>query len=147
MGIAQTIGQRIRNYRLQNKLSQEELAERAGCHHTYIGQIERGEKNASIESIDKIASALGISLSKLFEFLGSETPKEDDYAYQAYELITLNPQKNKRSFMRFFIRSKNIKIFENISRLYCLKYERLFFWKNQFCYNIILMYKRILPIS
>lgn len=41
MGIAQTIGQRIRNYRLQNKLSQEELAERAGCHHTYIGQIER----------------------------------------------------------------------------------------------------------
>lgn len=38
MGIAQTIGQRIRNYRLQNKLSQEELAERAGCHHTYIGQ-------------------------------------------------------------------------------------------------------------
>lgn len=80
MGIAQTIGQRIRNYRLQNKLSQEELAERAGCHHTYIGQIERGEKNASIESIDKIASALGILLSKLFEFLGSETPKEDDYS-------------------------------------------------------------------
>lgn len=147
MGIAQTIGQRIRNYRLQNKLSQEELAERAGCHHTYIGQIERGEKNASIESIDKIASALGISLSKLFEFLGSETPKEDDYAYQAYELITAQSPEEQKKLLRFFIRSKNIKIFENISRLYCLKYERLFFWKNQFCYNIILMYKRILPIS
>ena len=97
MGIAQTIGQRIRNYRLQNKLSQEELAERAGCHHTYIGQIERGEKNASIESIDKIASALGISLSKLFEFLGSETPKEDDYAYQAYELIIASKSFKGRS--------------------------------------------------
>lgn len=147
MGIAQTIGQRIRNYRLQNKLSQEELAERAGCHHTYIGQIERGEKNASIESIDKIASALGISLSKLFEFLGSETPKEDDYAYQAYELITAQSPEEQKKLYEILIRSKNIKIFENISRLYCLKYERLFFWKNQFCYNIILMYKRILPIS
>ena len=111
MGIAQTIGQRIRNYRLQNKLSQEELAERAGCHHTYIGQIERGEKNASRESIDKIASALGISLSKLFEFLGSETPKEDDYAYQAYELITAqSPEEQKKLYEILY----SIKKYKNI---------------------------------
>ena len=38
------IGQRIRNYRLQQKLSQEELAEKCGMHPTYIGQVERGEK-------------------------------------------------------------------------------------------------------
>lgn len=88
MRTAQIIGQRIRNYRMQKKLSQEELAELAGCHHTYIGQVERGEKNATIESVDRIAAALGISLSKLFEFLGSEKPKEDDYAYLAYEFIS-----------------------------------------------------------
>lgn len=83
----------------------------AGCHHTYIGQIERGEKNASIESIDKIASALGISLSKLFEFLGSETPKEDDYAYQAYELITAqSPEEQKKLYEILY----SIKKYKNI---------------------------------
>ncbi|MFQ9454518.1 MAG: helix-turn-helix domain-containing protein [[Ruminococcus] lactaris] len=42
--IAKFIGQRIRNYRTQQNLSQEKLAEMAGCHPTYIGQLERGEK-------------------------------------------------------------------------------------------------------
>lgn len=68
--IAKAIGQRIRNYRTQRGLSQEKLAELAGCHPTYIGQLERGEKNATLESIEKIASALDISLSELFDKLG-----------------------------------------------------------------------------
>ena len=49
--IAKIIGQRIRNYRTQKGLSQEKLAELAGCHPTYIGQLERGEKNATLESV------------------------------------------------------------------------------------------------
>lgn len=61
------IGQRIRNYRVQKGFSQERLAELSGCHPTYIGQIERGEKNATLESIEKISSALKIPLSTLFE--------------------------------------------------------------------------------
>ena len=69
--ISKLIGQRIRNYRTQQKLSQEKLAELSGCHPTYIGQVERGEKNATLESIEKIASALNIPLSQLFEKLGS----------------------------------------------------------------------------
>ena len=68
--IAKILGQRIRNYRTAKGLSQEKLAELAGCHHTYIGQLERGEKNATIESIEKISTALNISLSKLFEKIG-----------------------------------------------------------------------------
>lgn len=103
MRIAQTIGQRIRNYRLQNKLSHEELAERAGCHHTYIGQVERGEKNATLESIDKIASALEIPLSKLFEFLGHDMPKENDYAYLAYELISSQPTNEQKQLYEILI--------------------------------------------
>ena len=50
--IAKIIGQRIRNYRTQKGLSQEKLAELAGCHPTYIGQLERGEKNATLESVE-----------------------------------------------------------------------------------------------
>lgn len=67
--IAKLIGKRIRNYRNNLGLSQEKLAELSGCHPTYIGQIERGEKNATLESIEKISAALNIPLSKLFEKL------------------------------------------------------------------------------
>lgn len=47
-------GRRIRMYRAQQHLSQEELAEKCGMHPTYIGQLERGEKNATLESISKV---------------------------------------------------------------------------------------------
>ena len=59
--IAKTVGQRIRNYRTQLGYSQEKLAELSGCHPTYIGQLERGEKNATLESVEKISSALGVT--------------------------------------------------------------------------------------
>ena len=67
--IAKFIGRRIRNYRTQRGLSQEKLAELSGCHPTYTGQVERSEKNATLESIEKIASALNVPLSQLFEKL------------------------------------------------------------------------------
>ena len=41
----------------QLKLSQEQLAEKAGLHHKYIGQLERGEKNATVETLYKVSSA------------------------------------------------------------------------------------------
>ena len=70
------IGQRIRNYRIQKNLSQEQLSELASCHPTYIGQLERGEKNATLESIQKVAQALDIPLSQLFEKI-EEKQNED----------------------------------------------------------------------
>ena len=76
------IGLRIRNYRIQSGLNQEQLAELAGCHPTYIGQIERGEKNATIESI------LKISLSQLFENIdGNRGDENNYYPLMCYELI------------------------------------------------------------
>ena len=42
--------------------AKEKLAELSGCHPTYIGQLERGEKNATLESIERITAALGITL-------------------------------------------------------------------------------------
>jgi len=68
--IAKTVEKRIRNNRAKLGLSQEDLAEFAGCHPTYIGQFERGEKNATIETIERISKALDVPLSKLFEKLG-----------------------------------------------------------------------------
>lgn len=83
--IAKIIGQRIRNYRTQKGLSQEKLAELAGCHPTYIGQLERGEKNATLESVEKIASAMDISLSELFDKLGKSGG--DNIAAKCYDLV------------------------------------------------------------
>ena len=58
-------GQRMREVRLEKKVSQEKLAELAGLHRTYVSSVERGQRNISLLNIDKIASALGVSLQKL----------------------------------------------------------------------------------
>lgn len=82
------IGQRIRNYRFQKQLSQEELAERCGLHPTYIGQVERGEKNATLESISKISSGLTIPLSTLFENIEDYNNKIcNNFPAMAYNLV------------------------------------------------------------
>ena len=85
--IAKHIGNRIRNYRMQLGYSQERLAEISGCHPTYIGQVERGEKNPTLESIEKIASALRVSMSKLFENLDVDVNNEKNIPLECYEFM------------------------------------------------------------
>jgi len=64
--ILKFFGKKIRTIRLEQKLSQEELAYKAGLHRTYIGMIERGEKNISLLNIEKVAKALGVKIQELF---------------------------------------------------------------------------------
>lgn len=59
-------GTKVRDKRLKLGLSQEELASRAGVHRTYIGMIERAEKNITLGNIEKIAKALNISIANFF---------------------------------------------------------------------------------
>lgn len=67
--IKKLFGERVRLQRENRHLSQEKLAELCDLHRTYIGGIERGERNVSIENIQKIAKALGIKISVLFKNL------------------------------------------------------------------------------
>ncbi len=60
-------GNRVRDERLRKGLSQEELAVRAGVHRTYIGMIERAEKNITLVNIERIAVALEMEICELFE--------------------------------------------------------------------------------
>ncbi len=64
--IQRQFGERVRELRLARGLSQEELASMAGVHRTYLGSIERAERNPSLKNIAAIADALGITLSELF---------------------------------------------------------------------------------
>jgi transcriptional regulator with XRE-family HTH domain len=64
--IRQRFGKAIRRRRRELDISQEELAERAELHRTYISDIERGEVNPSLDNVEKLARALNISISDLF---------------------------------------------------------------------------------
>lgn len=59
-------GDRVREIRIQKGLSQEQLAHLADVHRTYIGMIERAEKNITLININKIADALGVNVKELF---------------------------------------------------------------------------------
>ncbi len=59
-------GARVRHLRTDRGWSQEAFADRAGLHRTYIGSVERGEQNISLENIEKLAATLGVSLAELF---------------------------------------------------------------------------------
>jgi len=66
MDIKQKLWKKIKSLRLQRNLSQEQFAYKAKLHRTYISDIERWEKNVSVENIEKIANALWVTLADLF---------------------------------------------------------------------------------
>ena len=59
-------GRRIRTLREGIGLSQEQLADKAGIHRTYVGGVERGERNLGLKNVYRIADALGVSVADLF---------------------------------------------------------------------------------
>jgi len=65
--ILKKFGARIRKIRKEKGISQEELAHRANLHRTYIGMIERAERNITLINIEKIAKALNIEIVEIFK--------------------------------------------------------------------------------
>lgn len=61
------LGQNVRRLRQQQGLSQEALAFKVGIHYTYLGSVERGERNIACRNIVRIAGALGVPVAELFE--------------------------------------------------------------------------------
>lgn len=59
------LGDAIRNRRRNLKLSQEGLAERVDCHRNYVGSVERGEQNVTVDVLMRFTKALGCSLAEL----------------------------------------------------------------------------------
>lgn len=81
--LCRVFGRRVRDLRAKLGLSQEKFADRCGLHRTYMGGIERGERNPSLLNIGKIAKGLDLSLSDLFasdDFDGAATDKPGEEA-------------------------------------------------------------------
>jgi transcriptional regulator with XRE-family HTH domain len=71
------LGRRIRELRKAHGWSQEELGERADLHPTYVGGIERGERNVAFDNLCKLAGAFNLSLSQFFDFPKTGQGKRD----------------------------------------------------------------------
>jgi transcriptional regulator with XRE-family HTH domain len=104
--ILKFLGARIRDMRKSQGLSQEQLAEVSGLHHTYIGAVERGERNISIKSLLKITDALKISMGEVFE---SVDPDRNDLENRVLEnrvisqVLTLLRTENKNTLKRLYL--------------------------------------------
>jgi len=65
--ILEIFGGNVQKYRKEKQISQEKLAELADVHRTYVGMIERAEKNITLRNMEKIAKALGVEIKDLLE--------------------------------------------------------------------------------
>ncbi|MFD0710991.1 helix-turn-helix domain-containing protein [Paenibacillus sp. GCM10027626] len=74
------VGERIRTLRHQRGLSQEKLAFKADITPSYMGQVERGERGATIDTLEKVAVSLDITLEELFRFEDGDTTENDDFS-------------------------------------------------------------------
>ena len=108
--IVSALGKRIRAERLKAGLSQEKLAYLAECHPTYIGQIERGEKNATVLSIYKIASALEIPISSLFELIDpGDRSGDSDIPLKCYEMLIEKSKAEQEQIFRIICEMEKYK--------------------------------------
>ena len=71
--LQRSLGRRIRELRSKHGWTQEQFAEFCGLHRTYLGHVERGEKNVSLSTVSRLANALGVRIPALF---GNARPSE-----------------------------------------------------------------------
>jgi transcriptional regulator with XRE-family HTH domain len=67
MDIRKKFGKRLRGLREERGWSQEEFADRAGLHRTYVSAVERGVRNPTLSVLERLAKALGVSMAELVE--------------------------------------------------------------------------------
>lgn len=100
--IKKALGLRVRELRTKQEISQEELADRAGLHWTYVGGVERGEKNVTLETMFKLSQGLGIDVTDLFAFAKQKPQAGENKVFTAeiYNLVKNLEPKNREIVKR-----------------------------------------------
>ena len=99
MDIIERLGRRVRELRKRKRLTQAELAEKAGIDPKYIGQIERGETNPTVRLLANIAQALDISLAELFTF-PQEVREEEFEDIRVLDIVRDKPPEMRKMMLR-----------------------------------------------
>ena len=97
------LGNAIKQQRSALGISQEELAARAGLHRTYVSEVERGERNPSIASIEKLAHALEVSFTSLFERRGRDSGSREAVEILLVEDNPIDVELTKNAFKKAVI--------------------------------------------
>lgn len=105
MNSIESIGENIRLLRQKNNLSQEQLALGAGVNTSYIGQIERGEKNPTIKIVEQISAALGITLVELVTLYESKGGAKSGCNQPAF---ALTPETIKQCLLEVLMDNTNM---------------------------------------
>jgi len=93
--ISDKLGIRIRQYRLQKGLTQETLALNSGLNVSFLGDIERGNKKPSIESLEKLLNAMDVTFQEFFDFETDIKPLKDCTALEKLNLELQNRSENE----------------------------------------------------
>lgn len=85
--IAEAVGKRIYAIRTSKHMSRKDLAKRSGLHLTYIGQLERGERNATIATLESVSYALNVPIERFVEYITPGMASQETAANECYNLI------------------------------------------------------------
>lgn len=85
--IAEAVGKRIYAIRTSKHMSRKDLAKRPGLHLTYIGQLERGERNATIATLESVSYALNVPIERFVEYITPGMASQETAANECYNLI------------------------------------------------------------
>ncbi|UHA73271.1 helix-turn-helix domain-containing protein [Paenibacillus sp. 481] len=101
--ILASVGFRVREIRKERKLSQEQLGEIAGFHFSYIGGIERGEKNVSLLNLQKIAEALSVPVYELLKYEVNTKPPRSEKEHLLVKVQQLTVKMNSKDLKKMLL--------------------------------------------
>ncbi|MFS0728342.1 helix-turn-helix domain-containing protein [Paenibacillus sp. 1P07SE] len=94
------IGERIRYYRAMKNLTQDDLAERTGSTGSYIGRIERGERNVNLHTLEKICDELKISVFTLFSHDSPDLLQDHPWTQKSIALLLEQDERHQQKAFR-----------------------------------------------
>lgn len=100
MDILEAIGKRIREIRLEKHWTQEKLGEVIGVSYSYVGRIERGQKNISLQTLEKIAKALEVNEAEFFTYSHTEKLNPSEKMKEIQEINFMLYKQDLQSILR-----------------------------------------------